>query len=51
MPKMNLGWGSPRSSSSSSSPRCYDGQFPQPGAFIIGPSFLQIHMDVPQTLP
>ena len=26
-------------------------QFPQPGAFIIGPSFLQIHMDVPQTLP
>ena len=47
MPKMNLGWGS-RSSRSSSS---YDGQFPQPGAFIIGPSFLQIHMDVPQTLP
>ena len=48
MPKMNLGWGS-RSSSRSS--RSYDGQFPQPGAFIIGPSFLQIHMDVPQTLP
>ena len=49
MPKMNLGWGS-RSSSSRNS--CsYDGQFPQPGAFIIGPSLLQIHMDVPQTLP
>ena len=46
MPKMNLGWGS-RSSRSSRSSSSYDGQFPQPGAFIIGPSFLQIHMDAP----